>query len=175
MIVYVKYALRSHKMISKSTSLYVVPFKPLFLWQAVWGFTVAFLLLHWFLQDASQQANFPSSSQCWGGAVQCLGITATNRKHFMLSIHSYLRRERTWGPGQELLCNRERKLTWLLVTPVHCVPCGKWASIKSREYSAGIDCLLNDRMNKLHGFTKSKILINKRMQYQCMWMDTASF
>lgn len=42
------------------------------------------------------------------------------------------------------------------------------------EYSAGIDCLLSDRWNKLHGSTKSKVLVNKCMQYQCMWMDTVS-
>lgn len=57
----------------------------------------------------------------------------------MLSIHSYLRRERTWGPGQELLCNRKRKLTWLLVIPVHCIRCGKQAAVKYVGYSAGID------------------------------------
>lgn len=110
------------------------------------GCTVVFLLLDWFPQDASQRARFPSGARCWGGAVQWLGITATNRKRFMLSIHSYLRRERTWGPGQELLCPRKRKLTWLLVIPVHCIPCGKQAAVKYVGYSAGIDWLLSDRM-----------------------------
>lgn len=64
------------------------------------------------------------------GLFSVLGITATNRKRFMLSIHSYLRRERTWGPGQELLCDRKRKLAWLFVIPGHCIRCGKQAAVK---------------------------------------------
>lgn len=97
----------------------------------------------------------------WGGAGPCVRITATNRKHFMLSIHSDLRRERTWGPGQEPLCTRKRKLTWLLVILVHCTRCGKQAAVKYVGYSAGIDWLLNDWMSKLCGFTNNKVLIIK--------------
>lgn len=156
-----KYVLQSHKKVSKSSTLYVVPFKCLLPSRAVRDFTVDFLSLDWFLQDASQQAHFPCRTQCWGGAVQCLGITATNRKHFMLSIHSYLRRERTWGQGQELLCNRKRKLTWLLVIPAHCIQCGKEEAVKYVEYSVGIGWLLNGRMSKLCSFTSSKVLIIK--------------
>lgn len=146
---------------SKSSALNVVPSNPLFPSRAVRGFTVIFLLPDWFLQDASRQTHFPGSTRFWGGAVQGLGITATNRKRFMLSIHSYLRRERTWGPGQELLCNRKRKLTWLLVIPVHCIRWGNQAAVKYVGYSAGIDWLLNHRKSKLCGFTNSKVLIIK--------------
>lgn len=133
--------------------------------RSVCDFQVAFLLLGWFLQDASQQAHFPGRTQHQGGAVQCFGITATNRKRFMLSIHSDVKRERTWGPGQELLCNRKRKLTWLLAIPGHCI-CGKAAGGKGRgkemlRYSAGISWLLTDRLSELRCFTNSKILIMK--------------
>jgi len=42
MITYVKYALQSHEKISNSSTLYVVPFNPLFPPRAVCGFTGVF-------------------------------------------------------------------------------------------------------------------------------------
>lgn len=133
-----------------------------FLRRAICDFQIAFLLLALFLQDASQQAHFPGSTLHGGGAVHCFGITATNRKRFMLSIHSDVRRERTWGPGQELLCNRKRKLTWLLAIPGHCI-CGKPGGGKGRGkemlgYSARIGWLLTDHMSELCCFTKLLIM-----------------
>lgn len=75
-------------------------------------FKVIFLLVECFWRMLPNRLISQAVSNAERGgeeAIYWLGITATNRKGFMLSIHSYLRRERTWGPGQELLCSRKKK------------------------------------------------------------------